>query len=149
MGTRSMANVFDVARYILEQKKLITTVKLQKLVYYCQAWSLVWDEKTLFGEQIQAWASGPVIPVLFSAHKGKFYVNTSDFPQGDPLKLTSEQKETIHSVLKHYGGKSAQWLVDLTHLEDPWRETRGECGCGESCSNEITHGAMAEYYSGL
>ena len=37
--------VFDVAAYILQKTGSMTTMKLQKLVYYSQAWSLVWDEK--------------------------------------------------------------------------------------------------------
>ncbi|MBU2622475.1 MAG: DUF4065 domain-containing protein [Proteobacteria bacterium] len=144
-----MANVFDVACYILEQKRELTAVKLQKLVYYCQAWSLVWDEQPLFDEQIQAWANGPVVPDLFKFHKGKFNVTASNFQSKKSKKLTSPQKETINSVLKYYGDKTAQWLVDLTHLEDPWRNARGNCGCGEACNNEISHGSMMEYYSGL
>ena len=144
-----MTDVFDVAHYILDQKGQITTVKLQKLVYYCQAWSLVWDEEPLFNDLIQAWANGPVVPVLFAAHKGKFRVSSLDFPQGNSTNLSPQQKETIDNVLKYYSAKTAQWLVDLTHLEDPWREARGNCGCGEACSNEITQGSMMEYYSGL
>jgi uncharacterized phage-associated protein len=146
---REMATVFDVARYILKKKGTLSTVKLQKLVYYCQAWSLVWDERPLFREQIQAWANGPVVPKLFQHHKGKFTVAASDFTDADCSNLTSTQKETINSVLKHYGDRSAQWLVDLTHLEDPWRNARGNCACGESCNNVISYGAMMEYYSGL
>lgn len=145
-----MATVFDVACYILEQKSPLTTVKLQKLVYYCQAWSLVWDEQPLFDEQIQAWANGPVIPDLFKHHKGKFNITKSNFSSlGKSKNLTPTQKETINSVLKYYGDKTAQWLVDLAHLEDPWRNARANCGCGEVCSNEITLGSMMEYYSGL
>ena len=34
-----MASVFDAAAYILEKKGEMTTLKLQKLVYYAQAWS--------------------------------------------------------------------------------------------------------------
>ena len=37
-----MASVYDVAAYILEKQGAMTTWKLQKLVYYSQAWSLVW-----------------------------------------------------------------------------------------------------------
>ena len=144
-----MATVFDVARYILEQKKVLTTVKLQKLVYYCQAWSLVWDEQPLFDEQIQAWANGPVVSDLFQYHKGKFNVTVKDFPLAKSKNLTSTQKDTINGVLKYYGDKTAQWLVDLAHLEDPWRNARGNCGCGESCNNIISNGSMMEYYSGL
>lgn len=144
-----MADVFDVARYILKKKGPLNTVKLQKLVYYCQAWSLVWDERPLFREQIQAWANGPVAPKLFQHHKGKFSVSISNFPSADCRNLTSPQKDTINSVLKHYGDKTTQWLVDLTHLEDPWRNARGNSQCGEPSSSLISHGSMMEYYSGL
>ncbi len=55
-------SVESVAAYILSQHGKLSAMKLQKLVYYCQAWSLVWDEAPLFQEQIQAWANGPVVP---------------------------------------------------------------------------------------
>ena len=148
-GVREMATVFDVARYILKKKGALSTVKLQKLIYYCQAWSLVWDERPLFREQIQAWANGPVVPKLFQHHKGKFTVSTSDFTSADCRNLTSSQKDTINSVLNHYGDKTSQWLVDLTHLEDPWRNARGKCRCGEPSNSVISYGSMMEYYSGL
>ena len=148
-GGDKMANVFDVAKYILKKRGKTTTVKLHKLVYYCQAWSLVWDEKTIFKNKIQAWANGPVIPTLFQAHKGKFVVTERNFPQGKIRKLNKDQKETIDSVLDYYGDKNAQWLVDLTHLENPWRDARKGCELGERCTNEITLGSMMEYYSGL
>lgn len=144
-----MANVFDVARYILKQHGPMSTVKLQKLVYYSQAWSLVWDEKPLFKNKIQAWANGPVVPVLFQEHKGKFMVGYKNFPNGNINNLTKDEKETIDNVLDYYGNKSAQWLVDLTHLEDPWKEARKGYKPGENCENEISLGSMIEYYSGL
>ena len=54
-------SVLDVAAYILKKLGSMTTMKLQKLVYYSQAWSLVWDEQSLFIESIEAWANGPVV----------------------------------------------------------------------------------------
>ena len=45
--------VLDVAAYILERQGRMPTTKLQKLVYYCQAWSLVWDERPLFDEPMR------------------------------------------------------------------------------------------------
>ena len=65
-----MCTSLDVAAYILTKKHRLTAVKLQKLVYYCQAWSLVWDEKPLFRDRIEAWASGPVVKGLYLAHRG-------------------------------------------------------------------------------
>jgi uncharacterized phage-associated protein len=147
-GDDPMPSVFDVANYVLKQTGNLSTIKLQKIIYYCQAWSLVWDDDPLFPEKIEAWANGPVVRELFDAHKGKFKVGQDDI-HGCPEKLTPNQKETIDIVLKSYGNKPAQWLVDLTHLEEPWKKARGDAGPGDWCNCEISHADMAEYYSGI
>ncbi|MCH7691617.1 MAG: DUF4065 domain-containing protein, partial [candidate division Zixibacteria bacterium] len=54
-------SVFDVAKYILSKLGGVSAMKLHKLLYYAQAWSLVWDERPLFQERIEAWVSGPVV----------------------------------------------------------------------------------------
>ena len=142
-----MANVFDVAKYILQTQGNMSVMKLQKLVYFCQAWSLVWDEKPLFNEEIQAWALGPVVRELYELHKGAFELDSIN--KGNPDDLTTEQKETIDAVLKAYGDKTAQWLSDLTHYEKPWNEAREGIPEGTSCTSEITLASMHEYYSSL
>ena len=65
-------SVLDVAAYILDKRGKMSTWKLQKLCYYAQAWSLVWDEEPLFEENIEAWANGPVVPRLYRKHQGQF-----------------------------------------------------------------------------
>ncbi|WP_419659697.1 phage-associated protein [Desulfosarcina variabilis str. Montpellier] len=142
-----MANVFDVAAYILEQKGPMTTMKLQKLVYYSQAWSLVWDEAPLFPEEIQAWANGPVVRDLYDQHRGIYMI--SSMTNGDPNKLTGTQKETIDAVLEFYGDKSSQWLVDLTHIEAPWKNARIGVPDLSRSNKAISLASMAEYYSSL
>ncbi len=143
-----MANVFDVAKYILQQKGEMTAMKLQKLVYYSQAWSLVWDEKPLFPEKIEAWASGPVVPELYQVHRGAFAINEAMFG-GEPKKLTKDEKETIDAVIKTYGDKPSQWLSDLTHIEEPWKNAREGLQMGERGNREISLASMAEYYGSL
>lgn len=69
-----MANVIDVAEYILEKHGTMTTMKLHKPLYYCQAWYLVTQGEPMFDEKFQAWPSGPVIPKLFELHKEKFLI---------------------------------------------------------------------------
>ena len=140
----------DVAQYILEKLGEITTIKLQKLVYYCQAWCLVWTEKPLFNEKIEAWANGPVVPELYAAHKGLFSVSpTSGI--GASCNLSTQDRMVVDGVLRTYGNKPAQWLVQLSHMESPWKDARASAcaGPGERSDVEITHAAMAEYYSGL
>lgn len=142
-----MCTVYDVASYILAQKGPVTAMKLQKLVYYSQAWSLVWDDKPLFRNKIRAWANGPVCPALYDAHRGQFKV--SRLPIGDGRKMNKTQKETINAVLKHYGDKSSWWLSDLTHEETPWINARSGLKSNERGNKEISLADMAEYYSGL
>ena len=141
-----MANVHDVAAYILARQGRMTTMKLQKLVYYSQAWALVWDEKPLFPERIEAWANGPVVPDLYARHRGFFEVEGW---QGDPRALEGWQTETIDAVCSLYGDKASQWLSDLTHMEAPWRDAREGLPPGARGNNEITPAALSEYYGGL
>jgi uncharacterized phage-associated protein len=140
-------SVHDVAAYILEKRGPMSAMKLQKLVYYAQAWSLVWDDRPLFGERIEAWANGPVAPELYKEHRGQFIVSCC--PIGDASKLDDTAIETIGVVLRDYGDKPAQWLSDLTHAERPWRDAHRNIPNGERGSQEITQASMAEYYGGL
>lgn len=135
-----MANVHDVAAYILAKKGEMTAMKLQKLVYYCQAWSLVWDDVLLFPEEIQAWANGPVVYDLYDKHRGAFKV--SAWPWGDGQKLDQDQRETVDSVLATYGDRTSQWLSDLTHMEVPWRLARNGTPPGVPSTAEITLASM-------
>lgn len=141
-----MANVFDVATYILQKKGKLSTMKLQKLCYYAQAWSLVWDDEPLFEEEFHAWENGPVCRKLFDKTKGRFSVEAKD-EKGDISKITEEQKETIDKVLEHYGNHDAQWLSSLTHIEEPWKIARANFTNGKS--DIITKESMAIYYGGL
>lgn len=143
-------SALDVAAYILHKqpkKSPITAWKLQKLVYYCQAWSLVWDEAPLFKEKILAWANGPVVKELYQEHKGLFYVKK--IAKGHLSRLSINQKDTINHVLGSYGHQTSQWLSDLTHLEEPWIESRKGCKPGTRGNAEIPISVMDEYYCGV
>ena len=132
--------VKDVAQYILEKNGAMTSMKLQKLVYYSQAWATVWDDDVLFDEEVQAWDNGPVVRELWEANKGKFKISTVD--NGDSTSINDVQCETIDRVLAFYGAKNAQWLSDLTHMEDPWKDA-----FEQGQNTEITPQAMSEYHS--
>ncbi|MGH1331283.1 MAG: Panacea domain-containing protein [Paracoccaceae bacterium] len=134
--------VKDVAQYILDQNGPMTSMKLQKLVYYSQAWATVWDDDVLFDEQIQAWDNGPVVRELWEANKGKFKISNVD--GSDSSTINAAQRETVDRVLAFYGAKNAQWLSDLTHMESPWINA-----FAQGQNTEITPQAMSEYYSTL
>lgn len=144
-----MANVFDVARYITERTGAVSAMKLQKLMYYAQAWNLVWEEEPLFPNEFRAWANGPVLPILYERHRGMFKVDSSLFPDADIGRLSRTDRENIDKVLSFYGDKSAQWLSNLTHQEAPWLDARGTTPVGAASDAIITQAAIAEYYDAL
>lgn len=144
-------SVFDVASYILQklEGQSCSTMKLHKLLYYTQAWSLVWDESPIFKEKIEAWSNGPVIRDLFYFHKGLYHISFSDMNIGNFSKLSENQIQTIDSVLSFYGDKSAQWLIDLTHMETPWINARKGLEQTAKCNRVIELDDIANYYSSL
>lgn len=92
-------------------------MKLQKLLYYAQAWHLVWEGQSLFAERLEARTQGPVSPHVFGTlrHEG------GTLP-AQPLPTAA--LSTLEAVLAAYGDRSGQWLSALTHREAPWRAAR-------------------------
>lgn len=74
-----MADVVDVAEYVLSKLGPMTAMKLQKLVYYAHAWHLVWDGEPMLDARIEAWANGPVVPELHEMHRDRFKVHPGTF----------------------------------------------------------------------
>jgi len=144
-----MANIFDVAKYILEKKGQMSTWKLQKLCYYSQAWTLAWGGEQLFDEDFQAWSNGPVCPDLYRQHQGKYMVSDKNFLIGCSTNLTPAQTNNIDIVLGDYGDDDAYQLREQTHSEDPWIVARGETPSGKRSDAIISKESMGEYYGSL
>ncbi|MFD1046005.1 AMP-binding protein, partial [Kibdelosporangium lantanae] len=117
-----MASVDDVAAAVLARSGPVTTMKLQKLIYYCQAWHLVRTHQALFADRIEAWPQGPVVPSVYRRHRRRYSVSSWD--AGNPDLLTASERDTVAWVLGKYGHMSAESLSKLTHIEPPWRIAR-------------------------
>ena len=142
------ASCHDVAEYILKQKGQVSAMKLQKLVFYSLAWHAVWEEQPLFPEPVEAWINGPVVPALYSKHKGNWLLSSGMFG-GDPANLSENEEESIDAVLEGYFHLNAQQLSDLSHSEAPWKDAREGLSDTERGSRQITLEAMVDYYSSL
>jgi uncharacterized phage-associated protein len=139
-----MINIFDVAKYILHTiGEEMSTMKLQKLCYYCQAWNLAWHGTPLFPEHFKKWDAGPVCTELFNVHRGWFRVVEEDIPDSllSGEKFTISNIKTINQILEDYGQFNGAQLSEITHQEDPWINASKD----EIISNE----SMEEYYKNL
>ena len=139
-------SVHDVAAYILDRRGRMPTWKLHKLLYYAQAWHLVWDNVRLFPETIEAWAGGPAVRDMYERHKGTYALSEWE---GDAEKLTPSQTGTLTEVLRVYGKMSAGQLTDQSQLDPPWREARRGLHPTERSCRPIESYAMKAYYGSL
>ena len=88
-------SITDVAAYILERTGTITTMQLHQLAFYAQTEHLVRHQGApLFPEDFYAWRSGPVAPLLFILHRNKFIIRPGELPQGDPDRLSDDEKNS-------------------------------------------------------
>ena len=77
-----MHSALDVARYIINYSNKkdyhISNLKLQKLLYFTQAYYLAFTDshKPCFPERIEAWNFGPVVPEVYHFH----IIFQTDFP---------------------------------------------------------------------
>lgn len=122
----------------------ITNLKLQKLLYYAQAWHLAFSAKPLFLDAIEAWVHGPVVPSVFRRFR-EYRWRPIDCAF-EPCDDNSVVKH-IASVLNAYGKFDASQLERLTHSEEPWINARRGLAPDISSCNVISHHAMRQYYA--
>jgi uncharacterized phage-associated protein len=145
-----MKNAFDVANFFLKivdrsSGESISPLKLQKLLYYAQAWSLVLRNKPIFSEEIEAWKHGPVVRKVWEEFR-KYRYNTLPEPDVEVTMFDATEVEVMQEVWRVYGNLSARHLEALTHREDPWLNSRYGLGLHEKSSNIISLEDMQNYY---
>jgi uncharacterized phage-associated protein len=137
-------SVHDVAAYIELQLGRQPAYKLQKLVYYAQAWSLAWTGATLFETEFQAWKNGPVSPELWQEH-----LLPEPSGLGRPHLLASDEVAILSAVIDFYGAMSVTEMIALSRRETPWRQARRGLGPTDPGETVIEPDSMRDYYSRL
>ncbi|OAV73687.1 putative phage-associated protein [Bacteroidales bacterium Barb6] len=103
---------------------IISNLKLQKLLYYVQGFHLAVFDKPLFKEDIVAWEYGPVVREVYDEYKG-YGKGAIPFPDKNfEDTLAQEQFDLMVDVYHVYGQYTAVRLMELTHEELPWINTK-------------------------
>lgn len=163
-----MVNILDLAKYVglslIVREMSVSHLKIQKLVYYIQAWYMVayGRKHTLIEDVPQAWVNGPVYRTIYDEYKDKSanmcdHLQLSDFTTEtdvskaiaqlvEKMQLTKEQIETIDQVIMLYGSKSQNFLIFQTHNELPWAEKREGLLPYEKSQKPMSLDTMYNYY---
>ena len=140
-----MASAADVAKYLItrsqpEEGDFVSNLKLQKLVYYAQGFSLALHDAPLFGDEIQAWEHGPVVPALYHRYKEHGATGIPVPMEFNPDEaLSPAERSLLDEVWDVYGQFSAWKLRNMTHEEPPWRDTQSGA--------VISHDALRAYFA--
>jgi uncharacterized phage-associated protein len=150
-GVNKMPSVEDVAEWVVDFSKKhgdpVTNLKLQKLLYYAQAWYLALNDEPLFPEDIEAWVYGPVVPEVYQSFKENGAQPIKN--DVDPPQLSEKLQDHLEEVLEVFGGYSSFQLEQMTHQEDPWKNARGDLPPDEPSNEKISHEDMKRYYRQL
>ena len=133
-------------------------LKLQKLLFYVQAYHLAYFDEPIIVDEFEAWAHGPVSRKVYNEVRDLSTIHREiryqEDEKGDPIQrleavLSSDQIDLMNDVLNEYGQMSSYALENETHNEQPWIAVRRGFGPGERCSNIIEKPAMQDYYKKL
>ncbi|MFH1011313.1 MAG: type II toxin-antitoxin system antitoxin SocA domain-containing protein [bacterium] len=122
----------------------LTNLKLQKLVYYAQAWHLALYDKPLFRDPIEAWTHGPVVRSVYNRFK-VYGPNPIDCVVDEP-DIPNNLKEHMKEILNAYGHLSAFQLEQIAHSELPWRKARGNLAPDDPSAEQISIEDMREFF---
>ena len=142
-GKRNEPKTFAAARLIQDLDPSVQIMKMQKLLYYVQGWSLALTGDPLIDSSPHAYKDGPVYPVV---RKDMKYDGTGKITAAQTSILSDQEAEIIAAVVNHFRDRSGRDLAAATHSESPWQEARGGLPAGESSSEEISLQSMMRHF---
>lgn len=164
-----LVDIKDYACYIgitmLMKGLTVSPLKLQKILYYEQAWHMVGfgRKNQLFASAPQAWVNGPVYPEIYHIYKDMVpgmcdhlklenFLNAGENAASkerlllEKMQLSKEEIALTDRVVMLYGSRTQNQLILLTHSEKPWSEKREGMMPYDYSTEEISLDTMYSYY---
>lgn len=147
-------NINDITDYVIrrltsDEEVSLIHLKLQKLLYYIQAWSLGIENRIMFDGKFQAWVHGPVNRTIYNRFQDKSlygFIGVDDILNRD-VYISRQDADFIDYILDNYAGYTGTQLERMTHDELPWQEARRGYSPAEKCTIEISEHTMQFYYA--
>jgi uncharacterized phage-associated protein len=146
----------QLAKFILAKQGPMEHLKLQKLVYYVEAWHLAYFGESIIEDKFKAWMHGPVSLKVWHEfkHSTQTLLNEIKIPAREKELviekisdiLKPDQLSLIDDVLREYGPLTAYQLEGLTHSEQPWLEARNGIPAAQVSNAVISKETMRKFY---
>ena len=140
-----MYSAISVANYIIEyehsKNRMISNLKLQKLLYFVQARFFIEYEQPCFDDRIEAWSFGPVVVNVYHAYKIYGSLDITKLKGCLPNNISSEHQIIINEELESYSCTPVYEMVNITHHQTPWVQAKRNL-----FNNEITHESLRQFF---
>ena len=120
-----MYSAFDISSYIIEysneKQYIISGLKLQKLLYFVQAYFLMQKKEPCFREKLIAWNFGPVVVEVYKKYKE---YGSLDIPKdrAGAYYVEEADKELIKVVVDAFAYFPATTLTDTVIEQLPYQK---------------------------
>lgn len=131
----------DVADFFILSLGDVSHLKLQKLCYYAEGYSLALLGRQLFSDEIQAWQHGPVVRSVYLRFRGSG-AKALAVPGPRAFAFDSMQRAALARVLSDKGNMTGWQLRNETHRERPWRLCYGRA------NSAIPRSVIGEWFRG-
>lgn len=150
-STRDLIAPSKTADFLLlecrERGDVLANLKLQKLLYYSQAWHLALHGRPLFDEDFQAWAHGPVLPSQY--HRFQTFGWRPITEDLQRPAVGADLNRHLTEIIEVFGAQTAVALELMTHRDRPWLEARGAIPMDQPSQAVIAKAAMRDFYRAL
>lgn len=118
-------DALDAAAFLALVPRPMSWLKMQDLLYFAQAWHLVWDDEPLFPDPILAVERGVLITALEDQLAGNFGVGPGALRKAARAdRLDESRKRTLSGIVKYYADRSHYRLAEQIRSEEPWLQAR-------------------------
>lgn len=119
-----LCNVIDAAAFLVTIAGPLARGKLHDLLYFAQAWHLVWDNELLYPDAILATDDGVEIEAVNQLLGDTFTVTATHLRKGRMNRLTDSQQRTLVGITKFYAGRNHFRLSEEIRSSLPWTKAR-------------------------
>lgn len=135
----------DIARYVIfychEHKYPISNLKLQKILYFIQAYFLVDANKSCFSDVIEAWDYCPIVPSVYEEYRIFGSLNIPCTDNGSEFRyIKSDDYDSLNRILAEVSKNTEFQLTYITRNQSPWLDAR------KSVTKRITNKAIKDYF---
>ena len=142
------SKIYSVCLYIINSLNEIGDLPLQKMLFFANGLSKEFLNKHLLNDEAESWKYGPVYKDIYDcfSYYGSKKIDFEELTKNKEIDLSDEEKKYLDAIIDAFGFYSGSVLREMTHLTDPWINTREGLSDDEPSNRKITLDEMDKYF---